>query len=230
MKAKGFWIVLLCLLLCGCSDRSNGDRVRADGTSGSVSQDAADPQETDRSMQTKLQYYEELVKQLQEELLQCKTERYVEQISHEAAVRQLEQSIAELENEKTESDVTSSDPIAFTYRTENGTVTLLTYTGAARRVEVPSEVDGFPVTVIGDRAFQNCSVLEEVILPDGIESIGWFAFSGCISLRNVRIPHSVTVMCYGIFENCSSALTVKCPGDSYAEAYAKSYGIRTSAG
>ena len=37
-----------------------------------------------------------------------------------------------------------------------------------------------PVTTIGNSAFQDCSTLTSITLPDGVRSIGVKAFSGCI--------------------------------------------------
>ena len=46
--------------------------------------------------------------------------------------------------------------------------------------EIPySRIDGFPVTTIGERAFQNCSQLRSVLIPDSVESIAGNAFDGC---------------------------------------------------
>ena len=41
-------------------------------------------------------------------------------------------------------------------------------------------------------AFQKCSSLQEVILPDGLTSIGYAAFDLCTSVKKVEMPNTVT--------------------------------------
>lgn len=43
-------------------------------------------------------------------------------------------------------------------------------------------------------AFWGCAYLEELIMPESIESIGHEAFGRCISLKEISIPHSVRKM------------------------------------
>ena len=45
---------------------------------------------------------------------------------------------------------------------------------------------------IADEAFQDCTNLTSVVIPDGVTSIGKSAFAGCENLVSVTIPDSVT--------------------------------------
>ena len=58
-------------------------------------------------------------------------------------------------------------------------------------MEIPAELDGHPVTSIGDFAFGNCWNLVSVTIPDGIVSIGAMAFGNCFRLESVSIPDSL---------------------------------------
>ena len=46
---------------------------------------------------------------------------------------------------------------------------------------IPKEIEGASVTSIGFEAFQECTSLTEIAIPDGVTSIGSNAFSGCTS-------------------------------------------------
>lgn len=64
-------------------------------------------------------------------------------------------------------------------------------------VSIPSTV-----TYIGNSAFRGCSQLSEIVIPDGVVSIGQYAFSAS-GLVSVDIPDSVTTLDRGAFERCS---------------------------
>lgn len=67
--------------------------------------------------------------------------------------------------------------------------TLLKYQGKAsvREVRIPANVKR-----IGSRAFQNCTQLKAVYVPDAVEAIESLAFAGCTSLVQVRLPLKIT--------------------------------------
>ena len=65
---------------------------------------------------------------------------------------------------------------------QDGSAEITEYTGKEEALLIPSELDGHPVTGIGDRAFSWCSSLTSVTIPDSVTSIGDRAFSGCPDL------------------------------------------------
>ncbi|MDO4155126.1 MAG: leucine-rich repeat protein [Clostridia bacterium] len=75
------------------------------------------------------------------------------------------------------------------------------YTGSATELAIPSELDGYTVTSIGDYAFQNCTSLASIIIPNSVTSIGFFAFEGCTALENISISDGIKVFNTGAFEN-----------------------------
>lgn len=60
------------------------------------------------------------------------------------------------------------------------------------------------VTSIGARAFQSCSNLSNVQLPNSLISINSDAFCNCRSLTSVTIPDGVTDIGYSAFESCTN--------------------------
>ena len=67
------------------------------------------------------------------------------------------------------------------------------------------------VTYIGESAFYNCSGLTSVTIPDGVKSIGGSAFYNCSSLTSVTIPKSVTYISTYAFSNCKGLNKVIVP-------------------
>lgn len=73
----------------------------------------------------------------------------------------------------------------YTYINMKGSGIRITgYRGRSSRVEIPRELDGKPVTSIGEYAFEGKRITE-VSLPDGITDIGMAAFRNCSSLVSV---------------------------------------------
>ena len=64
------------------------------------------------------------------------------------------------------------------------------------------------VTSIGYGAFDGCRELTSVIIPDGVTSIGDCTFFGCRGLTSVTIPDSVTNIGNFAFSNCSGLMSV----------------------
>lgn len=89
----------------------------------------------------------------------------------------------------------------FNFTTNNGTITITGYTGTNRLVVIPDMTNGYPVTAIGQSAFQSTSATN-VILPDTITSIGSLAFADTASLSSVNIPDNVTNIGGYAFDRC----------------------------
>lgn len=68
-----------------------------------------------------------------------------------------------------------------------------------------------PVTTIGNSAFQDCSTLTSITLPDGVRSIGVKAFSGCNGLFNITIPSGVMSIGDEAFAHCTSLPDITIP-------------------
>ncbi len=92
----------------------------------------------------------------------------------------------------------------YEYTVENDAVTITKYTGKGTAVTIPSKINGKTVTAIGWEAFEKCSTLTSVIIPNGVVNIGFSAFYKCSNLKSVSIPDSVTDIYYSAFEYCTS--------------------------
>lgn len=68
------------------------------------------------------------------------------------------------------------------------------------------------VTSIGNGVFYYCTSLTSVTIGDNVTSIGDWAFYDCNSLTSVNIPDSVTSIGAGVFGECNSLTSVTIPG------------------
>ncbi len=59
--------------------------------------------------------------------------------------------------------------------------------GYQGEVEIPSEIDGHPVTHISNACFLNAFSLSSVVIPKTVETIGDSLFFGCSSLESIRV-------------------------------------------
>ena len=83
----------------------------------------------------------------------------------------------------------------------NDEVTITDCDSSAVTIEIPSIIDGKPVTGIGGSAFYNCTRLTEVNIPNGVTYIDYRAFGYCNSLTSIAIPDSVTYIGSGAFDD-----------------------------
>ena len=70
------------------------------------------------------------------------------------------------------------------------------------------------ITTLYDRTFRRFYALEEVVLPEGLTTIGEAGsgvFQSCTALKNIVIPESVNVLGKGTFQECSSLESINIP-------------------
>ena len=131
-------------------------------------------------------------------------------------------SIPAVENDSCIADKLAVSASAETYEDyeyetmDDGNVMITDYNGDSETITIPSAIDGKEVTSIGKHAFENCSSLKSITIPNCITTIDDDAFNGCTSLINITIPDSVTNIGNSVFSYCYDLhnITVD-PGNKY---------------
>ena len=105
-------------------------------------------------------------------------------------------------------DFTSYDAIVsgdYEYIASGDTATITKYTGSGSIIMVPSSLDGYTVTKIGDNAFINNGSIKSVFVQEGITAVGNGAFYNCSSLENLYLPDTLTSVGYSVIAGTSVA-------------------------
>ena len=104
------------------------------------------------------------------------------------------------------------------YYTITGAMAAVTSSGGAAytgSIIIPPIVTdnavNYPVTSIGNSAFQSCSGLTSITLPNSVTSIGHGAFTSCTGLTSITLPNSVTSIGMVAFGYCSSLTSITLP-------------------
>lgn len=73
-------------------------------------------------------------------------------------------------------------------------------------VTIPEEIEynsaKYSVTKIEDLAFNGCTGLTSITIPNSVTSIGDYAFDGCTGLTSINIPDAVTSIGNSAFYDC----------------------------
>ena len=89
----------------------------------------------------------------------------------------------------------------------------VTITGCDKKASgeliIPANIEGKPFTSIGEEAFNGCTRLTSITIPDNVISIGIYAFSECTSLTSITIPDSVKSIGNYAFSDCTSLTTIE---------------------
>lgn len=97
----------------------------------------------------------------------------------------------------------------FTYVIIDNKAVIAGYSGIQVNINIPSEIDGFQ-TEIAPYAFKK-SILESVILSEGITTIPHGAFQNCNVLKSVVIPESVSEIADCAFWDCEHLEKINIP-------------------
>ncbi len=104
-----------------------------------------------------------------------------------------------------------ADEQGIKYNITNGEAIITGYQGSNTVLELPEEIEGYPVTTIATRAFDCNEDITKVILPDTVSVIEEGAFGYCTNLREVILSSSLTTIGESAFEYCRALTYVNIP-------------------
>ena len=124
-------------------------------------------------------------------------------------------------------DTETVDGYMWTYEITNGTAAIcgtFRAPGVAPApigaVTIPATLGGKTVTEIGYKAFEGCSGMTSVTIPDSVTHIGDSAFYRCSGLTSMTIPNNVTNIGEAAFYGCDNLTDMTLPflpeGDSFS--------------
>lgn len=100
----------------------------------------------------------------------------------------------------------------FNYTTNNGTITILQYTGPGGDVVIPDTINGLEVTSVGSQAFFQANTMTSLTFGTNVTTIQLNAVFQCPALTTVSIPQSVTNIGDGPFVDCKGLTTISLTG------------------
>lgn len=132
-------------------------------------------------------------------IVSCFSCQKVEKAAEYSFITDAESS--ESESETDENLLKSND---FEYRIDGFSVTILGYSGESENIVIPETIDNMTVQRIGLFAFESCSTIKTVQLPETITLIGEGAFMNCENLTEINFPESLEGIDKGAFAGCTS--------------------------
>ena len=112
-------------------------------------------------------------------------------------------------------------------------------------VQIPENIDGYTVTDIGSNAFNGCTTITKVVIPNTVTTIGLRAFYGCTSLayvthmnnvisignyafrdcaiQSIKLPNSVTSIGTAAFAGCKNLTSIIIPDSVASLGYSAFY-------
>ena len=102
------------------------------------------------------------------------------------------------------------DDLTFTVYDDSATLTKCS-TSATGAIEIPAEYEGKPVTMIATKAFQRCSQITSITMPDSINTIGEYAFQSATALKEISISNNIRSLPGYCFEGCQNLESFSIP-------------------
>ena len=88
-------------------------------------------------------------------------------------------------------------------RNADGTYTIDRFIGISQNtLTIPNSIDGRIISTIGKGAFENCTDIKSIIIPEGITKIDERGFYNCTSLYSIVLPQTLTFIGASAFSFC----------------------------
>ena len=92
-----------------------------------------------------------------------------------------------------------------------GGIEITGYIGSETELVIPETINNQSVIMIGETAFSDNNNLVSVKIPNGVQSISLDAFNGCSKLMRIELPESLKSIGESAFEDCSSLTSIEIP-------------------
>ena len=110
----------------------------------------------------------------------------------------------------------------YTYQDEKATNVHCESGVLGEKVVIPGVLDIYPVVslqnnqgsgrnIFAKKDYESNTTVKEVIIPQGLETIGDRAFRGCANIESIEIPSTVTSIGESAFSNCNSLTSIELP-------------------
>ena len=107
---------------------------------------------------------------------------------------------------------TGTTGLSYVINDDNQTCTITGIgTCSDSKLVIPSIIDGYSVTAIRAWAFELCSNLYSVTIPNSVTNIGDGAFSNCTGLASVTLSNSLTTIPNSAFSHCTRLNSIIIP-------------------
>jgi len=97
---------------------------------------------------------------------------------------------------------------------DNRGVNIRAYNGLGGKVDIPAELEGFPVTEVsisGEKWGEARRRITSVTLPKGVTTVTRGMFEGCTALSSVTLPSTLTSIERSAFADCASLASMTIP-------------------